>query len=539
MTGDGGDDKTKGAAVTPPAGKTEIDDKITLEAGILAIAAARRIADEIAVRAGKAIGREPALVILGNETLAARIADWRAVSARIGVLEEAGESLLSSERGLVRSLESRKLAGLAGVSAGVEALAHFLSFFKADIAYEGRDIPISEADLYPVIAGGLVRAGIDRVILGGAPVSGGPVAHRWDLVGRVELLLGLRSRLQPLDVDAAGQAEGDPAPDTSRQRANAVIAEIDRLVDEFKVAGENAARLAHLQEASEIAHLIDGSERAFHLTVKVVRSGGHYRRKRHLWTVLFEGDRLSYNGGAAVSFVLNDLKTARVADGDLLYHASGHVAFPEGVVAAVPSNLTAGGRAAGAEAARPAAASLAATESASLREEPATPNAGDDEGAEAEEEERNLAPAGGLEGAGPWRLAESLKVLRQQVDAIAPGRSRISDGGIGDQAHQSRNSDHNPWVRDGAVGVVTAFDITDDPRNGCSAGQIAEAILRSRDFRIKYIIWNRRIAYSRGVGEAAPWTWLRYGGDNPHTRHVHISVKSEKAAYDSRRAWDI
>lgn len=138
-----------------------------------------------------------------------------------------------------------------------------------------------------------------------------------------------------------------------------------------------------------------------------------------------------------------------------------------------------------------------------------------------------------------WRAAKSLLKLRSQVNARAPRRNKASDGTIGDRAHCQRTSDHNPWVRDGSVGVVTAMDITNDPANGCDANTIAEAIRASRDRRVKYIIWNRRIANSSAIGNAEPWQWRPYSGPNPHTKHVHISVKPDKPNYDSTVDWAI
>lgn len=131
-----------------------------------------------------------------------------------------------------------------------------------------------------------------------------------------------------------------------------------------------------------------------------------------------------------------------------------------------------------------------------------------------------------------WRLAKSLETLRKQINDAAPTRSKASDGTVGDDAHASRSSDHNPWVKDGPVGVVTALDITHDPRSGVDCAAIAEALRASDDPRLKYIIWNRRI-----------WTptksaqWRVYSGVNPHDRHVHVSVVSTKARYDDVRPW--
>jgi len=163
-----------------------------------------------------------------------------------------------------------------------------------------------------------------------------------------------------------------------------------------------------------------------------------------------------------------------------------------------------------------------------------TPNSGDD--TEAEPGSERIAPLGdAVEAPVSWRVAKSLLALRRVIDSRAPHRSKASDGTIGDAAHASRSSDHNPWVKDGPTGVVTAMDITHDPAGGCDAGKLAESIRASRDPRVKYIIWNRQITSST----VAPWTWRPYSGENPHTKHVHISVLPEKAQCDSEATWVI
>ena len=162
-----------------------------------------------------------------------------------------------------------------------------------------------------------------------------------------------------------------------------------------------------------------------------------------------------------------------------------------------------------------------------------TPNRYDDSAAAA----RAGARKGGLllRQVRGWRVAESLQRLLEQVNQMAPDRNKASDGSIGDPRHQSRASDHNPWVIDGNIGVVTARDFTHDPRNGCDAQKIADSIVASRDPRVKYIIWNRQICNSK----TQPWTWRRYTGANPHNKHVHISVLPEKAKYDNRADWQL
>jgi len=118
---------------------------------------------------------------------------------------------------------------------------------------------------------------------------------------------------------------------------------------------------------------------------------------------------------------------------------------------------------------------------------------------------------------------------------VSPARSKASDGTIGDAAHATRSSDHNPWVIDGDIGVVTAIDITNDVAGGCSAQKIVDALVTSKDARIKYIIWNRKIVSST----VSPWDWRPYSGKNPHNHHFHVSVLPAKERYDATDPWQI
>ena len=160
---------------------------------------------------------------------------------------------------------------------------------------------------------------------------------------------------------------------------------------------------------------------------------------------------------------------------------------------------------------------------------------GDDEAAEPEVDKT----LGGFEADRPWRVAKSLEVLRHQVNSMAPNRSKLSDGGIGDAKHATRNSDHNPWVIDGDTGVVTARDFTHDPANGCDAEVLAEKIRSSGDDRVKYIIWDRQIASSSPKDGQPAWAWRAYTGKNGHTHHIHISVDPDKSSYDSEKPWNL
>jgi len=132
-----------------------------------------------------------------------------------------------------------------------------------------------------------------------------------------------------------------------------------------------------------------------------------------------------------------------------------------------------------------------------------------------------------------WRVARSLDVLLGQLNAKAPNRSKASDGSIGDAAHQTRDSDHNPWY---GPGIVTARDFTHDPAGGLDGQWLADTLVHWRDPRIKYVIWNRRILDTRPLLD--PWTWQPYDGTNPHTHHVHLSVMDNPTC-DDTRAWTL
>lgn len=130
-----------------------------------------------------------------------------------------------------------------------------------------------------------------------------------------------------------------------------------------------------------------------------------------------------------------------------------------------------------------------------------------------------------------WRPAKALIALRDEVDRLAPGRDKSSDGIKGDDAHASRKSDHNP----NAAGVGLAIDISHDPADGVDTYALAELLRQSRDDRIQYVISNGRI-FNASV---QAWQWREYRGSNPHTHHMHVSVVSDPARYDDARPWGI
>ena len=128
---------------------------------------------------------------------------------------------------------------------------------------------------------------------------------------------------------------------------------------------------------------------------------------------------------------------------------------------------------------------------------------------------------------GTYYLAASLVALRAELDAKWPRRDRSSDGWIGDAAHSSRASQHNPDWSSVPPGVVDALDVDVD---GIDVRALMDAVVTDR--RVWYVIHDRRI-WSRTNG----WKPKRYTGSNPHVKHVHVSIQPTRAAREDTGPW--
>lgn len=107
----------------------------------------------------------------------------------------------------------------------------------------------------------------------------------------------------------------------------------------------------------------------------------------------------------------------------------------------------------------------------------------------------------------------AIAVLRQAT-AICPSRLKASDGLLPSKAHQVQNpnSDHNTGL---------AVDLTHDVLGGIDCAVIFEKL--QKDSRVDYLIFKGKIwSISKGLHA--------YKGSNPHTKHLHISIKQECGA---------
>jgi hypothetical protein len=114
--------------------------------------------------------------------------------------------------------------------------------------------------------------------------------------------------------------------------------------------------------------------------------------------------------------------------------------------------------------------------------------------------------------------------LLRQATAIAPKRMKVSDGLLPSAAHlkQSPTSDHNTGL---------AVDLTHDPKNGIDCELIFEKL--KEDERVAYLIFNKKI-WSRQRRKEGN---RKYSGNNPHVKHLHISINDSHANDTSPWFW--
>lgn len=138
-----------------------------------------------------------------------------------------------------------------------------------------------------------------------------------------------------------------------------------------------------------------------------------------------------------------------------------------------------------------------------------------------------------------WRVVGSLGTLYNQIRryaprSIPPATNINAWGAIADDAH-SASSDHYPHYYSalGPTAVVCARDFPHAPGLGLDAAKVTESLRLSRDPRIGYIIFNRRI-----TGPSHGWQWDPYFGDDPHDTHFHVSTVHTPIA-DSTASWSL
>lgn len=138
-----------------------------------------------------------------------------------------------------------------------------------------------------------------------------------------------------------------------------------------------------------------------------------------------------------------------------------------------------------------------------------------------------------------WVRVKWINPLFEAVDTVAPNRQHGQDGTIGDLAHASGVSGHNPDDTAGVRAERTDADTIPEVRandvdaRGVDMEAVVQAVLNgpaAERNRLIYIIYNRRI-WQKSNG----WKEGRYTGDDPHDTHSHWS--GDPASDEDGRPW--
>jgi hypothetical protein len=139
-------------------------------------------------------------------------------------------------------------------------------------------------------------------------------------------------------------------------------------------------------------------------------------------------------------------------------------------------------------------------------------------------------------------LTKSLTRLRTDFNTACPNRDKASDGWIGDAAHMTEKSGHNPessgkseYTDGDKIDEVRAIDVDDDLKTpGVTMLKVIQKILATPNDlkRLKYIIYNR-VIWSKSNG----WRPRAYTGSSPHTEHAHFS--GDPAYDEDVTAWSV
>ena len=362
------------AAPAKPAGlegKTEIDEKLTIECELLSYRAAGRVARKIADDVLSCAGPGDVTVLLLDEAGHAALHQQQAFALQVQLLQtdfDRVEPVPEVKKGLAPEAGREPAAqkGVLGIGAAVSAASALagpvldvLGLFRQDVVYRGRPTTVSQKALLLEVAGRLqagttdnrtVRVFFPRLVL--FPPQEKEPASLKRVQETIEPLLQSRAaaeeRLGELARELAREEQEvadrlKAAEGTEKEAGSPIEARIGEVV-ELRLRHEAARKLFDATEARHLAmwaalhakdektgasglRLLQEAEqmralfqdrpggKAFLVHAEVVAAGGSYKVVRNLWRTLFLGDGLRYSGGAAVAFGVFDGEGTLVRSG--------------------------------------------------------------------------------------------------------------------------------------------------------------------------------------------------------------------------------
>jgi len=331
-------------AVTPPEGKTTIDDKMFFGPERLSYQSAADIAQQICARVAPSV--QGKLVVIAGTALLADFANLQAVYLTLESLERDYQSLAIhgqdvAKRRVAERLRSESfstllaptaatgaIAGVAPVTAGLSAALGLVSLFREDVEYHGAKTSVDALAFELALGAKLKLSGAQKVFVPDLmvlPLTEDKKGMLRSLLERVQTAKGAAwASAGPLIAQLVRlEAALDQAALEKKQEAvnqlSADVSDLRRDMEPITVPlGRADQRLADLQAQwnqtdqttglSLLARLLRAeairNENACYVHAAVVSSGGHHRISHNLLRMIFLGDGLSFTGGAIARWAL-------------------------------------------------------------------------------------------------------------------------------------------------------------------------------------------------------------------------------------------
>jgi len=278
------------STITPPEGKTEIDDKVLIEAQILAYrmldSAAATIANTVAPKTG-------ASIVIHNSADLAAVGAYRAFSGQMEVLAKDYAAVAPAPAPAPAAI----VGAIIGVTAAVKTVIDLVSLFRTDRKIQGVDVEITDLALVSEVAGKLAEKKKKVYVTELYPIEiesehGATVQSHLD---RVRDAAGAaKLRVDGLDAGA------------DKDKASARLAELDRIRAAFddlltRVAAEGSGPvLATLLRGAAVETFLKNGNVLY---LKALKAGGTNETKKNI----FGRDKdVKHSGGVIVNYILFD-----------------------------------------------------------------------------------------------------------------------------------------------------------------------------------------------------------------------------------------
>jgi hypothetical protein len=279
------------STITPLEGKTEVDEKVLIEAEILAYrmldAAATTIATAVAPKAGAAI-------VIHNGADLAAVGAYRAFSGQMEALAKEYDAIAAPSQPDALAIAG---AAIVGITAAVKTVIDLVALFRTDRKIQGVQVEIMDLALVSEVAGKLAANKKKVYISELYPLEiqtehGATVQGDLDRVRQAAIAAKLR-----VDALVAG---ADKEKATARLNAlDTIRAAFDDILTRVAAEGSGPVLATLIRGAAVETFLKKGNV----LYLKVLKAGGTNETKKNIFG---SSKEVQHSGGVIVNYVLFD-----------------------------------------------------------------------------------------------------------------------------------------------------------------------------------------------------------------------------------------